>query len=98
VVISDSFGRPWRIGVVNVAIGAAGLPSLIDRRGQLDRDGRPLEVTQIAVADLIASAAGLAAGEGDEGIPAVLLSGLALDETDVPAAALVRPVEQDLFP
>ena len=98
VVISDSFGRPWRIGVVNVAIGAAGLPSLLDRRGQLDRDGRPLEVTQVAMADMIASAAGLAAGEGDEGIPAVLLSGLVLDETDLPAEVLVRPVAQDLFP
>ncbi|MET0286555.1 MAG: coenzyme F420-0:L-glutamate ligase, partial [Polyangiales bacterium] len=73
VVISDSFGRPWRNGVVNVAIGAAGLPALLDRRGQLDRDGRVLEVTQVAVADMVASAAGLLAGEGDEGIPAVLL-------------------------
>lgn len=97
VVISDSFGRPWRIGVVNVAIGAAGLSSVVDRRGQLDRDGRPLEVTQIAIADMIASAAGLAAGEGAEGIPAVLVSGLTLDEADLPARALVRPVEQDLF-
>jgi len=97
VVISDSFGRPWRIGVVNVAIGAAGLPSVLDRRGQLDRDGRPLEVTQVAVADMIASAAGLAAGEGAEGIPAVLVSGLTLDEIDLPARALVRPIDQDLF-
>ncbi len=96
VVISDSFGRPWRNGVVNVAIGAAGLASLVDRRGQLDRDGRKLEVTQVAQADLIASAAGLAAGEGDEGIPAVLLSGLS-PSGDVPARALVRSVDQDLF-
>ncbi|RYD60253.1 MAG: coenzyme F420-0:L-glutamate ligase, partial [Sphingomonadales bacterium] len=64
VVISDSFGRPWRYGVVNVAIGAAGLPALIDRRGEPDRDGRRLEVTQVALADMIASAAGLATGEG----------------------------------
>jgi coenzyme F420-0:L-glutamate ligase/coenzyme F420-1:gamma-L-glutamate ligase len=98
VVISDSFGRPWRMGVVNVAIGAAGLPSLVDRRGQLDRDGRPLEVTQVAVADMIASAAGLAAGEGAEGIPAVLVSGLAFVDPELPARALVRPVDQDLFP
>lgn len=97
VVISDSFGRPWRMGVVNVAIGSAGLGALVDRRGKLDRDGRPLEVTQIAVADMIASAAGLAAGEGDEGIPAVLVSGLALEPGDIPATALLRPVEQDLF-
>jgi coenzyme F420-0:L-glutamate ligase/coenzyme F420-1:gamma-L-glutamate ligase len=98
VVISDSFGRAWRIGVVNVAIGAAGLPSVVDRRGQLDRDGRPLEVTQVAVADMIASAAGLVSGEGAEGIPAVLVSGLMLAELDLPARALVRPVDQDLFP
>jgi coenzyme F420-0:L-glutamate ligase / coenzyme F420-1:gamma-L-glutamate ligase len=97
VVISDSFGRPWRNGVVNVAIGAAGLPSLIDRRGQLDRDGRPLEVTEVAMADMIASAAGMISGEGDEGIPAVLLSGLAWSAPDRPAQALVRPIERDLF-
>jgi coenzyme F420-0:L-glutamate ligase/coenzyme F420-1:gamma-L-glutamate ligase len=97
VVISDSFGRAWRNGVVNVAIGASGLPALLDRRGQLDRDGRVLEVTQVAVADMIASAAGLLAGEGDEGIPAVLLSGLSFADSHNPAAALVRPVSQDLF-
>lgn len=98
VVISDSFGRPWRNGVVNVAIGAAGLPSLLDCRGRLDRDGRPLEVTQVAIADMIASAAGLATGEGAEGIPAALVSGLALESADLPARALIRPVESDLFP
>ena len=97
VVISDSFGRPWREGVVGVAIGAAGLPALIDRRGQTDRDGRELEVTQVAVADMIASAAGLVTGEGDEGIPAVLVRGLGLDDRDIGASALVRPVEADLF-
>ena len=76
VVISDSFGRPWRYGVVSVGIGASGLPSLIDRRGDLDRDGRRLEVTQIALADIVATAASLAAGEGAESIPAVLIRGL----------------------
>lgn len=97
VVISDSFGRPWRHGVVGVAIGAAGLPALVDRRGEADRDGRRLEVTQIALADQIATAAALAAGEGAEGIPAVLLRGLALPPGDAPASALVRPLEEDLF-
>jgi coenzyme F420-0:L-glutamate ligase / coenzyme F420-1:gamma-L-glutamate ligase len=97
VVISDSFGRPWRYGVVNVAIGASGLPSLIDRRGQLDRDGRRLEVTQVALADAAATAAGLATGEGDEGIPCVILRGLVWDAPDTPASALVRPLEEDLF-
>jgi coenzyme F420-0:L-glutamate ligase/coenzyme F420-1:gamma-L-glutamate ligase len=99
VVISDSFGRPWRYGVVSVAIGASGLPSLIDRRGDLDRDGRPLEVTQIALADMIATAAGLAAGEGAESIPAVLIRGYIPNDADpaVPASALVRPLTEDLF-
>lgn len=97
VIISDSFGRPWRNGVVCVAIGASGLPALIDRRGELDRDGRPLEVTQIALADMIATAAGLATGEGAEGIPAALLRGAAWPKGSSLASSLVRPLEQDLF-
>src|SRR5690606_30389764 len=75
IVISDSFGRPWRMGVVAVGIGAADLPALHDQRGEQDRDGRPLEVTQVAVADLVASAAALVTGEGAEGVPAVLIRG-----------------------
>ncbi|GLR69075.1 F420-0--gamma-glutamyl ligase [Acidocella aquatica] len=97
IVISDSFGRPWRYGVTNVAIGAAGFPSLVDRRGDTDRDGRILEVTQIALADMVASAAGLAMGEAAEGVPAALVRGLALPGTPLPAAALVRPLSEDLF-
>lgn len=97
VLISDSFGRPWRNGVANFAIGAAGLPSLIDRRGICDRNGRVLEVTQIGFADLVACAAGLAMGEGDEGIPAVLIRGLSLSPPANPASALIRPVAEDLF-
>ncbi|MFT3966679.1 MAG: coenzyme F420-0:L-glutamate ligase [Sphingobium sp.] len=96
IVLSDSFGRPWRHGVVNVAIGAAGLPAIIDRRGDIDRDGRVLQVTQIAYGDLLASAAGLAMGEAAEGIPAVLVRGCAA-EGDAPASALVRPLAEDLF-
>ena len=102
VVISDSFGRPWRHGVVNVAIGCAGLPALVDRRGEMDRDGRPMQVTQVALADLIASAAGLAMGEADEGVPAALVSGYRLPggpspDTNRPAADLIRPETEDLF-
>lgn len=97
VVISDSFGRPWRHGVVCVAIGVAGLPSLLDRRGDLDRDGRRLEVTQIAVGDMIATAAGLATGEGAEGIPVVLVRGYAVEGAERPATDLVRPLAEDLF-
>jgi coenzyme F420-0:L-glutamate ligase/coenzyme F420-1:gamma-L-glutamate ligase len=97
VVISDSFGRPWRMGVVAVGIGASGLLALHDRRGEQDRDGRPLEVTQIAVADLIACAAGLATGEGAESIPAVLIRGYRLASGTLRASALTRPLAEDLF-
>lgn len=97
VVISDSFGRPWRMGVVAVAIGAAGLPALHDRRGEMDRDGRILEVTQVALGDIVATAACLATGEGAESIPAALLRGCPLNGPSRPAADLVRPVSEDLF-
>jgi coenzyme F420-0:L-glutamate ligase/coenzyme F420-1:gamma-L-glutamate ligase len=97
VIISDSFGRAWRRGVVNVAIGAAGLTSLINRRGERDRAGRPLEVTEVAHADAIAAAAGLLMGEAAEGIPAVLVRGLAPAGPEAPAAALIRPLAEDLF-
>src|SRR5579859_2171855 len=97
VVISDSFGRPWRYGVVNVALGACGLPALIDKRGEPDRDGRPLEVTQIAFADIIASAAGLVMGEGAEGVPAALIRGAIWPAGSRPASALLRPLSEDLF-
>jgi len=97
VVISDSFGRPWRMGVVAVGIGAAGLPAIDDRRGLLDRDGRRLEVTQIAVADLLASAAALVMGEGGEGIPAVIVRGYTVAGAARPASDLTRPLAEDLF-
>jgi coenzyme F420-0:L-glutamate ligase/coenzyme F420-1:gamma-L-glutamate ligase len=97
VVVSDSFGRPWRQGVVNVALGVAGLPALVDHRGGVDRDGRRLEVTQVALGDMIASATGLVSGEGAEGIPAVLLRGYAVAGTPRPATDLVRRLEEDLF-
>jgi coenzyme F420-0:L-glutamate ligase/coenzyme F420-1:gamma-L-glutamate ligase len=97
VIVSDSVGRAWRIGVVGLAIGAAGLPALLDLRGRPDREGRPLEVTQVGLADQIASAAELLMGEADEGRPAVLVRGLAFDAPALPAAALLRPREADLF-
>jgi coenzyme F420-0:L-glutamate ligase/coenzyme F420-1:gamma-L-glutamate ligase len=97
VIVSDSFGRPWRRGVTNVAIGAAGIPALIDRRGEPDREGRKLEVTEVAYADAIAAAAGLAMGEGAEGRPAVLVRGLRWNTTSLPAAHLLRPSHEDLF-
>ncbi|NIM03481.1 F420-0--gamma-glutamyl ligase, partial [bacterium] len=69
VVIADSFGRPFRFGSVGVAIGAAGVPTLWDRRGEEDLFGRRLETTRVAVADLLASAANLVTGDASEGIP-----------------------------
>jgi coenzyme F420-0:L-glutamate ligase/coenzyme F420-1:gamma-L-glutamate ligase len=97
VVVADSFGRAWRNGVTNVALGAAGLPALIDRRGERDRDGRTLEVTEVAFADLVASAAGLVIGEAAESCPAALVQGLTWRAPGVPASALIRPVAEDLF-
>jgi len=97
LIISDSFGRPWRRGVVNVAIGAAGVPSLLDRRGEPDRAGRRLEVTEVALADALAAAAGLLMGEADEGTPAVLIQGARRAGAELPARALLRPLAEDLF-
>jgi coenzyme F420-0:L-glutamate ligase / coenzyme F420-1:gamma-L-glutamate ligase len=97
VIISDSFGRPWRKGTVGVALGAAGLPAFIDLRGHPDLFGRELLVTETGFADEIAAAAGLLMGQADEAIPMVLVRGLAWSAPNVPAAALVRPAEHDLF-
>ena len=97
VVVSDSAGRPWRNGVAGLAIGAAGLPSLVDLRGAPDLFDVPLKVTLTGFADQIASAANLVAGEGAEGVPAVHVRGLAWDAAPAPARALVRDRESDLF-
>lgn len=97
VVISDSVGRAWRRGVVGLAIGSAGLPAVLDLRGRLDRDGRPLAVTEVGLADEIASAAELLMGEADESRPAVLISGLRLDGAPRPARDLIRPAAEDMF-
>lgn len=97
LVVSDSFGRPWRLGTVNIALGAAGLPVLVDRRGERDRDGRIMRATLIAQGDAIASAAGLVMGEGAEGIPAAIVRGLPHSASDQTGAALLRPLEEDMF-
>ena len=97
VVVSDSFGRAWRKGTVGVALGAAGLPALIDMRGHPDLFGRELLVTETGFADEIAAAAGLLMGQADEAVPMVLVRGLAWSAPEVPAAALIRPAEHDLF-
>jgi coenzyme F420-0:L-glutamate ligase / coenzyme F420-1:gamma-L-glutamate ligase len=97
VIISDSFGRAWRKGTVGVALGAAGLPALIDMRGHPDLFGRELLVTETGFADEIAAAAGLLMGQADEAVPVVLVRGLGWSAPEVPAAALIRPAEHDLF-
>lgn len=97
VVISDSVGRPWRAGTVGVALGAAGFPALEDLRGQPDLYGRPLQVSQAGLADMIASSAALLMGEGAEGSPAVLVRGVAWSGPAAPGSALIRPREADLF-
>jgi coenzyme F420-0:L-glutamate ligase / coenzyme F420-1:gamma-L-glutamate ligase len=97
VVVSDSVGRAWRNGVVGLALGAAGLPALLDLRGRRDLEGRALEVTQVGLADQIASAAQLLMGEAEEGRPAVLIRGVEWRAPPAPAAALIRRREADLF-
>jgi coenzyme F420-0:L-glutamate ligase / coenzyme F420-1:gamma-L-glutamate ligase len=97
VIISDSFGRPWRVGTVGVAIGCAGFPATLDLRGQPDLFGRPLRVTVVGHADEIASAASVLMGQGREARPVILVRGIALQSPAQPAAALIRPQQQDLF-
>ncbi|MBI2168760.1 MAG: coenzyme F420-0:L-glutamate ligase [Actinobacteria bacterium] len=97
VVISDTFGRPWRRGVVDVALGVAGLSAVIDLRGTLDTGGRPLEVTEIAIADEIAAAAELVMGKA-RGVPAAVISGLDPSWLGPGSGAdLIRPPHEDLF-
>jgi coenzyme F420-0:L-glutamate ligase/coenzyme F420-1:gamma-L-glutamate ligase len=96
VVITDTFGRPWRQGLVNVAIGCAGFPALVDLRGTKDAVGRVLEATVEALADEVAAAGGLVMGKAD-GVPAALIRGLHGEGAPLPASALVRPPDEDLF-
>ena len=97
VIVSDSAGRAWRLGTVGLAIGAAGVPALWDRRGEEDLSGRPLEVTEVGFADAVAASAVLAMGEAAEGRPAALVRGLDWSAPERTASALVRPKREDLF-
>jgi len=97
VVISDSHGRPFRLGTIGVAIGVAGIPSLWDRRGESDLYGYQLQHTDVGVGDELAAAAGLLMGQGSEGQPAVLIRGLELSGAAGTARDLVRPPEKDLY-
>ena len=95
VIISDTFGRPWRMGIVNVALGVAGLPALVDMRGSRDDAGKELTATVLAVADDVASAAGLAMGKTRR-TPVVVVRGLEL-EGNGRGQDLIRPAAEDLF-
>lgn len=97
VIINDSFGRAWRRGTVGVALGAAGLPALMDKRGDPDLFGRSLRVTLIGFADEIAAAASLLMGQADEGLPVVIVRGLRWPALHTPGTELIRAEAEDLF-
>ncbi|MEX2457825.1 MAG: coenzyme F420-0:L-glutamate ligase [Actinomycetota bacterium] len=96
VVVTDTFGRPWRAGVVNVAIGVAGMPAAVDLRGTVDATGRVLEATVVALADEVAAAAGLVMGKAD-GLPVAIVRGLAWSAPEGTGRDLLRPPDEDLF-
>ncbi len=97
VIISDSHGRPFRLGNVGTAIGVAGMPALLDLRGRTDLFGRELKITIQAYADEVASAANLLSGEAAEGTPVVLVRGLSFPPQDGRASDYIRPLETDLY-
>jgi len=97
VLITDSANRPWRLGTVGIAIGAAGLPVLADHRGGNDLYGRELKVTLVNRADSLAAAATFAMGETTERTPAALIRGVAWEDSTQSAADIPRPLEEDLF-
>jgi coenzyme F420-0:L-glutamate ligase / coenzyme F420-1:gamma-L-glutamate ligase len=95
VIVSDTFGRPWRMGIVNVALGVAGLPALMDLRGSRDDAGKELHATVLAVADEVAAAAGLVMGKTRR-TPVVVVRGLELEGSGR-GHDLIRPAAEDLF-
>ena len=96
VIVSDTFGRPWREGLVNVALGVAGMQPLADYRGQMDCFGRQLQVTRIAVADELASTAELVMGK-TKGVPVALIRGMTYPEGEGHGRQILRSSEKDLF-
>ena len=96
VIISDTFGRPWRVGIVNVALGVAGLPSLIDLRGTTDDVGKELHATVLAVADDLAAAAGLVMGKTRR-TPVVIVRGFERGGRIGSGRDMIRPAAEDLF-
>ena len=96
VIVADTFGRPWREGLTNVAIGLAGMAALRDYVGQPDSAGRPLQMTVLAVADELAAATEIVMGKLDR-IPAAIVRGLRLDTSDAGSKPLLRDPARDLF-
>lgn len=96
VIVSDTFGRPWRIGLTDIAIGVSGLLPIHDLRGSKDWAGRALDVTEIAVADELAATADLVMGKA-AGIPAALIRGYEGPRGEGRGSDLVRPINEDLF-
>jgi coenzyme F420-0:L-glutamate ligase/coenzyme F420-1:gamma-L-glutamate ligase len=96
VIISDTFGRPWRLGLTEVAIGAQGVPALVDLRGTRDRHQKLLRATVLAVADELAAAAGLLMDKS-AGTPVVVIRGYRYPFVEDPAARIIRPAKEDLF-
>jgi coenzyme F420-0:L-glutamate ligase/coenzyme F420-1:gamma-L-glutamate ligase len=96
VIISDSFGRPWRVGTVDVAVGIAGMKAVKDERGLKDRYGYELRAAVAAVADEVAAAAELVMGKRD-GVPVVIVRGCEIEKEEGSVKELLRPVAEDLF-
>jgi coenzyme F420-0:L-glutamate ligase / coenzyme F420-1:gamma-L-glutamate ligase len=98
VIVSDTHGRPFRMGEINIAVGVAGFVPIRDRRGEKDLFGYVLRIKQTAIADELASAAELVIGQADEGIPAAIIRGYKYQQTENASATnLTRPKEKDLF-
>lgn len=97
ILIIDSHGRAWRMGTAGVAIGLAGMPGLVDLRGEPDLFGNTLRITQVGAADELASAASLVMGQAAEGTPLVHVRGFPYELRDGRLSELIRPEEQDLF-
>ena len=96
VIVADTVGRPWREGIVNIALGVAGLSPFLDYRGQRDSFGKPLETSLVAAADELASAAELVMGKTRK-IPVALVRGFHYHETEGAGREMIRPPERDLF-
>lgn len=97
IVITDSWGRPFRRGTMGFALGFAGIPALWDRRGATDRDGRTMEFTEFALADAVAATADIVAGQANEGRPITLIRGIRCGSSPDNSKAILRESEDDLY-